>query len=133
MFDADAFFRAVIEQNAEALRAFFHQDAWVDWLCTSERFTVDEYIRANCEYPGDWWKEKEKCVWTQDGCVLAAKVWPKDESASFHVVSFVQIAQGKITSMEEYWSDDGPAPEWRRKMNIGRPIGNKFWKEEHQQ
>jgi hypothetical protein len=123
MFDADAFFRAVIEQNADALRAFFHQDAWVDWLCTSERFTVDEYIRANCEYPGDWRGAIEKCVWTQDGCVLAAKVWPKDESASFHVVSFVQIAQGKITSMEEYWADDGPAPEWRRKMSIGRPIG----------
>ena len=123
MFDADAFFRAVIEQNAEALRAFFHQDAWVDWLCTSERFTVDEYIRANCEYPGDWRGAIEKCIWTQAGYVLAAKVWPKDESASFHVVSFVQIAQGKITSMEEYWADDGPAPEWRRKMNIGRPIG----------
>ena len=122
MFDADAFFRAVIDQEADALREFFHQDAWIDWLCTGERFAVEEYIRANCEYPGDWCGAMEKCVRTDEGCIMAAKVWPKDESASFHVVSFLRLVNGKIAAMEEYWADDGSAPEWRRQMNIGRPI-----------
>ena len=122
VFDAKAFFHAVIEQNADALREFFHPDAWVEWKCTNEHFTVEEYIRANCEYPGDWRGAVEKCVWTDEGCVLAAKVWPRDESASFHVVSFLRLVNGKIASVEEYWSDDSPAPEWRRQMNIGCPI-----------
>ena len=29
-------------------------DAYVNWHCTNEHFTVDEYIIANCEYPGEW-------------------------------------------------------------------------------
>ena len=31
--------------------------------------------------------------------------------------------------MDEYWSDDGLAPEWRRKIKIGKRIGKlEFWK-----
>ncbi len=123
MFDAKAFFHAVIVQDANGLRRFFHSDAWVEWVCTNERFSVEEYIRANCEYPGSWRGRMEKCIWTEDGCILAAKVWPEDESASFHAVSFVHLANGKIAAMEEYWADDGPAPEWRRQMGVGRPAG----------
>ena len=29
---------------------------------------------------------------------------------------------GKIVRLDEYWGDDGPAPEWRRALGIGRPI-----------
>lgn len=39
------------------------------------KFTVEEYIRANCEYPREW--------------------------------------DGKILSLDEYWEDDGAAPQWR--------------------
>lgn len=122
LFDAEHFFRSVILQDTDALHSFFHADAWVEWKCTNERFTVEEYIRANCEYPGNWCGAIEKCICQEGGLILAAKVWPKDESASFHVVSFLRLANGKITAMEEYWSDDGPAPEWRQQMKIGRAI-----------
>lgn len=29
---------------------------------------------------------------------------------------------GEITALDEYWGDDGTAPEWRLEMKIGRPI-----------
>lgn len=122
MFDAEAFFRAVISQDAEALRTFFLADAWVEWPCSNEHFTAEEYIRANCEYPGDWDGQMEKLVWTQDGLITAARVEPKNGSASFHVVSFITLRDEQIASMEEYWSDDGSAPEWRQEMKIGRMI-----------
>ena len=32
------------------------------------------------------------------------------------------LAQDKIISVDEYWSDDGEAPQWRQEMHIGRPI-----------
>ena len=25
-----------------------------EFNCTNEHFTIDEYIIANCEYPGEW-------------------------------------------------------------------------------
>ena len=48
------FFNAIVKQDADRLRTFFEPDAIVIWANTNEQFTVDEYIRANCEYPGAW-------------------------------------------------------------------------------
>ena len=48
------------------------------------KFTVEEYIRVNCEYTGD-------------------------RSSSFHVVLFMQVRDGKNLSLDEYWGDDGAA------------------------
>lgn len=40
-------------------------------------------------------------------------------SAKFHVVSFLRIRDDKICSVDEYWGDDGAAPDWRLEMQIG--------------
>ena len=48
------FWKAVLAQDEEEIRKYFHKDAYVNWHCTNEHFTVDEYIIANCEYPGEW-------------------------------------------------------------------------------
>jgi len=32
------------------------------------------------------------------------------------------IIDAKIKTLDEYWGDDGPIPQWRKDMNIGRPI-----------
>ena len=50
------------------------------------------------------------------------RVFPKNRSASFHTVSFLRLKEGRIAEMDEYWADDGEAPEWRRKMRIGKPV-----------
>ena len=36
------------------MKGYFRPDACVRWHNTNEQFTVDEFIRANCEYPGKW-------------------------------------------------------------------------------
>jgi hypothetical protein len=41
---------------------------------------------------------------------------------SFHVTSFIEIIEGKIKTLDEYWGDDGPIPQWRKDMHIGKPI-----------
>ena len=48
------FWKAVLEQDRAAIKGFFQNTAHVNWHCTNECFTVDEFIQANCEYPGDW-------------------------------------------------------------------------------
>ncbi len=123
--DLEAFFRAVWTQDAEALAAFFAPGACVDWPCTNEHFTAGEFIRANCEYPGQWEGEIERVEVLGDLTVTAARVYAKDQSLSFHAVSFIRVRDGKIVSMDEYWGDDGPPPQWRLDKQIGSPITRK--------
>lgn len=54
------FWKAVLAQDADAIREYFAEDAVINWHCTNERFTVEEYLRANCEYPGEWDGEIER-------------------------------------------------------------------------
>ena len=118
----EEFFKDVIAQNEKELRKYFCEDALIYWHCTNELFTVDEYIKANCTYPGNWNGEIERIEKVDDLYILAARVYPKDEDGSYHVVSFIKLKDERIISIDEYWADDGEAPKWRKKMNIGRKI-----------
>ena len=112
----------VIGQNAEGMKAYFHPDAVIRWHCTNEEFTLEEYIKANCEYPDKWDKEIERIDEYGDDVIVALRVFPADGSVSFHVVSFIKLKDDKIMTLDEYWADDGEAPQWRKAMNIGKKI-----------
>lgn len=120
--DLKAFWQDVISQDRENLPSWFCEDAVIRWHCTGEQFTVAEYVRADCEYPGSWTGEIERVEECGDTVILAGRVSPADKSASFHVVSFLRLRDGKIAEMDEYWADDGEPPAWRRKMKIGKPL-----------
>jgi hypothetical protein len=47
------FWKAVLTQDEQTLRMYFHEDASVNWHCTNEHFSVDEFLIANCEYPDE--------------------------------------------------------------------------------
>ena len=94
----------------------------MNWHNTNEQFTVEEFIRANCEYPGQWDGEVERVV-EQGGLVITAtRVWAAGGGPSFHVVSFIQLREERIISVDEYWGDDGAPPQWRVEKQIGRAI-----------
>lgn len=116
------FWSAVLRQDAEAIRGYFHPDAWVRWHNTNEHFTVEEFIRTNCDYPGDWDGAVERCETAGDTIITATHVHSADGALSFHVTSFIRVTDGKIASVDEYWGDDGPAPQWRQDMHIGSKI-----------
>lgn len=120
--DIRQFWKAVLEQDRAAIKGFFHDTAYVNWHCTNECFTVDEFIQANCEYPRDWDGEVERIECLGNLIITATHVFPKDRSSSFHVISFFRIEGEKIVSVDEYWSDDSETPLWRKKMCIGKPI-----------
>lgn len=116
------FLSAVLAQDRDSIREYFSDNAYVNWHCTNEHFTVDEYIKANCDYPGDWDGEIERIEYLDNLIVTATRVFPRDQSASFHVVSFIRVDSGKILSLDEYWADDGDAPMWRQNLKLGGPI-----------
>ena len=120
--DINAFWRDILAQDRGALAGYFHADAVVRWHCTNEQFSAEEFIRANCDYPGAWEGRIERADRYGDRWVTVVKVYPKDSSASFHVVSFIETVGDKIMSLDEYWADDGDAPAWRKSMGIGRSI-----------
>ena len=120
--DIYGFWRDVLGQDAERIRGDFREDAYVNWHCTNEHFSVQEYLIANCEYPGEWDGEVERVEEINDLTITVTHVYPKDRSLSFHVTSFFQIPDGRIQSLDEYWADDGTAPDWRLEKKIGTKI-----------
>lgn len=120
--DIKQFWRDVLAQDRDAIREYFCDDAYVNWHCTNERFTVEEFIRANCKYPGEWDGAVERIENAGDTAITVTHVYPKDRSLSFHVISFIRVRHDKIISVDEYWADDGAAPEWQQEMHIGQPI-----------
>lgn len=120
--DIIEYWRATLAQDEAGMREYFHENAWINWHNTNEHFTLDEFIRANCEYPGNWDGEVERVVNTGDLMITATHVYERDQRLSFHVVSFIKIQGDKIQSIDEYWGDDGAPPQWRLDKQIGSPI-----------
>ena len=116
------FWESVLAQDEQKIRTYFHPKAYVNWHCTNEHFSVEEFIQANCEYPGEWGGEVERVVETDGLTITVAHVYTTDYTLSFHVTSFIGLQEDKIISMDEYWADDGDAPQWRKDKMIGRPI-----------
>lgn len=57
-----------------------------------------------------------------DLTITVTHVFTQDRALSFHVTSFIKIADGKISGIDEYWGDDAPPPAWRKELRIGRTI-----------
>lgn len=114
------YWNVTLAQQAEHMRPFFDQNASILWHNTNECFTVEEYIRANCEYPGDWQGSIISCFPIEQGFITITHVY--GEGVSFHVTSIFTCVKESILKLEEYWSEDGKAPDWRRALHIGTTI-----------
>ncbi|MCL2572926.1 MAG: nuclear transport factor 2 family protein [Defluviitaleaceae bacterium] len=123
MFDARAFMTAVAAQDAAVLKDFFADDATINWHDSNESFNVNEYIRANCEYPGDWQADVVRMELSGNTPIFVAKVYDT-EGFAVYVTSFVTLDAGsKIVRLDEYFADIGEPPQWRKEMRIGRAVG----------
>lgn len=120
--DINTLWNDIINQNRDALPSYFCDDAVIRWHCTNEQFTVDEYIKVNCDYPGRWQGEIERIEESDSKIILVGRVQSFDKTVSCHVTSFIQLLNGKICKMDEYWADDGEVPNWRKELGIGKAI-----------
>lgn len=114
------YWNSTAAKEKEKMREFFHKDACIRLHNTNELFNAEEFFRANCNYPGVWRCEVERIEQIKNTVITVARVWSND--SSFHATSFFEITNGKIITLDEYWGDDGLAPQWRREMNIGQSI-----------
>ena len=116
------FWKAIVGQKSNEIRSYFKETAIIRWHNTNEEFTLEEFIRANCEYPGKWDCEVERIEEIGDLIITVTKVFSTDSSISVHATSFLRMEDDKISEVDEYWGDDGEAPKWRLDMNIGKRI-----------
>lgn len=120
--DIHGYWNVTLSQNAKKMKDYFCEDAYINCHNTNERFNVDEFIRANCEYPGNWDGEIKRIEQIDDLIITVVRVFSMDEDLSLHVVSFIKIKDEKIISIDEYWGDDGVVPKWRIEKCIGSII-----------
>ncbi len=118
----NAYWQAVFDQDKQKMRDFIHPQACIRWHNTNECFTCDEFIRVNCEYPGAWQGRIEMVSPISTGVFTITHVY--NSANSFHVTSLMQREEGKLISLDEYWSEDGEAPEWRKQLGLGTMIHN---------
>ena len=101
-----SYWRAVLAQDADGMRAFLAPDAVVRWPNTRERFTAEEFIRVNCAYPGAWKGGLERVEYAGDVAICVVLVQSADDAQSLHAVSFLRLHGDRIVQIDEYWSDD---------------------------
>lgn len=119
----EAYWYATLHQDGDAMKSFFCNDGYVNWHNTNEHFTLEEYIRANCEYPGSWSGDLQRYIELEHEVITVVHVCSKERNESFHVTSFFRFSNdGMIESIDEYWGDDGMAPKWRLEKQIGSRI-----------
>jgi len=119
-FNAEKFIADVVSQNAEALPVHFAPNAVIRWYETNEELTLPEYVRANCEYPGEWRGALERVMESNNEMSLVYRI--ASEGMEFLVTAFVKLDNGKIIQLDEYFCVCGTAPQWRQDMKIGKPI-----------
>ena len=116
------FWKAIVQQKPDEIRSYFKETAIIRWHNTNEEFTLEEFIKVNCEYPGNWDCKVERIEEIGDLIITVTKVFSTDSYISVHVTSFLRMEDGKIASMDEYWGDDGETPKWRLDMEIEKRI-----------
>ncbi len=117
------FWDAVIHQNAEQMKLFFHSDAVICWHNTNEKFTAEEFIEINCVYPGKWEGEVQRVEYINDLIITVVYIYSAENvNLSFHATSFFRMEQDKIRFVDEYWGEDGEPPNWRADKQIGKRI-----------
>lgn len=120
--DIHEYWKVILRQDAISMKKYFACDAYIRWHNTNEQFSVDEFIRANCEYPYTWDGDIERVRTIGDVIVSVVHVFSMNQPFSAHVTSFIRIQNDKIVSIDEYWGDDGIAPQWRLDKKIGKAI-----------
>ena len=117
------YWKDALAQDADSMKLYFEDDAFVNWHNSNEHFTLEEYICANCEYPNKWDGKIERMQCFPQQVISVVHVYAKDKSVSFHATSFFTMSHnGRIQSIDEYWGEDGEPPKWRIEKQIGTKI-----------
>ena len=78
-FKIEKYWQDTLNQDEIAIREYFSHEAIIYWHNTNEKFTVEDYILANCKYPGNWSGVIERIEKLEDLIITVVKVCAKDK------------------------------------------------------
>ena len=87
------YWQVVADQDRDKLRSFFDPRAIINWHDSKESFTVEEFIIANCDYPGSWSGEVKRIEYLSDKIITVTEVSSVD--VVVHAVSFLKFYENK--------------------------------------
>jgi len=123
LFEPNNFLQDVVSKKADAIKGYFANGAIICWHDSNEQFTLDEFIRANCEYPSTWNCEIERIEKFAKGFVIAAQLDHPEDGFYIKYVSFVELdGDEKVERLDEYFVTIEEIPQWRKDMKVGKPI-----------
>lgn len=125
--DVYSFWDAVLRQDAARMRTFFTDSARISWPCTAENFTAEEFIRANCAYPGAWTGTVERVEQAGDTMISVSRVCAAEGRTllplsiqvhhavcdGFHVARFLDALQTRISAFQPRGAGDASPPAGR--------------------
>lgn len=112
--DIVGFIESIVAKDEQAMRGYFLPDAHINWPCTNEHFSLDEFIKVNCGYPSEWGCLVERIEMLPELYITVTHVFKVGDGASYHATAFVRIKDDKVICMDEYWAEDSALPEWRK-------------------
>lgn len=110
-----AYWNDVITQNNSNLGQYFNSDAVINCHNTNSSFTVAEFIESNSRKLVNLTASIEKNIDTGDQLITMAKIRDSVSNIVFHVTSFIQIENDRISKVNEYWGNGLPFSELRNK------------------
>jgi len=91
------------------LEALLAEDCAVSFVHDGRVFTGTEWVAFNADYPGRWSFVAEDIVACDERAVVRARVF--NDTATFHVASFLTVRDGLIHQIDEVWADGHAAPQ----------------------
>ena len=124
MFDPKKFLQDIVSKKAdEIIRGYFASDAIICWHDSNEQLTLEEFIKANREYPSVWTCFIERIEKLQKGFAMVAQLDHPEDGFFMKYVSFIELNDtGLVQRLDEWFVAIEEIPQWRKDMNIGRPI-----------
>ncbi|MBP1040565.1 nuclear transport factor 2 family protein [Vagococcus sp. BWB3-3] len=116
------YWAAVISQDRETLKKFFQPDATINWHTSNEQFTLGEFLTANCDYPGNWTGKVTRILDSSEQVITITEIASPDSPERYVVTSIFSFKADLISTLDEYWAEITPAPEWRQALQLGKPI-----------
>jgi len=111
-----AFFDQMNKKHWNDLLAMFDSTCQIRWINTGEKFTPEQYVLVNKEYPAVWSLEVEDVQISERNVISIIHIKSKSTNHSLRGIAYFRIENGKIVGLKEYFADDGTPPEWRSKL-----------------
>ena len=123
MFNPTQFLTDIVSKNAEAIKPYFTPDAIICWHDSNEQFTLEEFIKANCEYPSTWTCSVERIEKLERGFAITAQLNHPEDGFYVKYVGFIELNDKcLVQKLDEWFVAIEDVPQWRKDMKIGRPI-----------